>query len=125
MEVDGNSLKTIYMQFNLQAIQSVSSAILRLRVSNASNGAQSVKKVANNSWKEHTLTYNNRPLSSTTITSLNGGSVGNWVSIDITDYVRSMKGGKMSIAIESSHSNGLDFISKEAADSKPELIIKN
>ena len=123
LQVDGNSVKTTYMQFDLQALQALSSAVLRLKITDPSHGIQYVKEVTSSNWDENTLTYNNRPLATTTITSFNGGHLGNWVSIDITDYVISMKGQVMSIALESADSNGLYFNSKESSDDPPELVI--
>lgn len=122
LQVDGNSEKTTYMQFDLQALQTLSRAILRLKITDQSRGIQYLKEVASNNWDENTLTYNNRPLTTNTITSFNGGNLGNWVTIDITDYVIAMKGQVMSIAFESPDSDGLYFSSKESSDN-PELII--
>ena len=123
LQVDGNSVKTTYMQFDLQALQSLSSAILRLKITDQSKGIQYVKEVASSNWNENTLTYSNRPIATTTITSFNGGGLGDWVSIDITDYVLAMKGQVMSIAIESPDSDGLYFNSKESSVNPPELVI--
>ncbi len=123
LQVDGNSVKTTYMQFDLSAIQAVDSAVLRLKIKDPSNGVQHVKAVEDNTWDEDSLTYNNRPAATTNIASLNGGANGNWVSIDMTDYVVGKKGQLMSIALESRDSDGLYFNSKESSDAPPELVI--
>ena len=123
LQVDGNSVKTTYMQFDLRAIKAVDSAILRLKIKDPSNGIQRVRAVANNTWDEDTLTYKNRPASTTNLASFNGGAKGSWVSIDITDYVVAKKGKMMSIALESKDSDGLYFNSKESTNAPPELVI--
>lgn len=123
LQVDGNSVKTTYMQFDLRAIQAVGSAVLRLKIKDPSNGIQHVRAVADNTWDEDTLTYNNRPAATTNVASINGGANGSWVSIDITDYVVAKKGQVMSIALESQDSNGLYFNSKESRSDPPELVI--
>lgn len=123
LQVDGNSLKTTYMQFDLRNLQTVGSAVLMLKITDSSNDVQYVRKVAQNNWDEDTLTYNNRPAATTKIATINGGAKGSWVSIDITDHVVANKGRAMSIALESPNSNGLSFNSKEASNDPPELVI--
>ena len=123
LQVDGRSVKTTYMQFDLRSVHNVDGAILRLKITDPSNGVQNVKAVASNSWNEGTITYNNRPVASTKIASINGGGNDTWVSIDISDYVAAKKGQMMSIALDSLASNGLYFKSKESSTERPELVI--
>lgn len=123
LQVDGNSLKITYMQFDLRSVRSVRGAMLRLKITDPSNGVQHVKEVASNSWNEGTLTYSRRPAASTNLASINGGGSDSWVSIDLTDYVAAKKGQVMSIALDSLDSNGLYFKSKESSDDRPQLVI--
>ncbi len=123
LQVDGISVKTTYMQFDLQALRTLSSAVLRLRITDPSDAVQYVNKVMNNDWNENTLTYNNRPIPTINITSFNGGELGTWVSIDITEHVKAMKGQVMSIALESPDGDGLYFYSKESSEYPPKLVI--
>lgn len=123
LQVDGSSLKATYMQFDLGSVQTMESAVLRLKITDPSNGVQQVRAVADNNWDEDTLTYNNRPSTSGSIASISGGANGSWVSIDLTDHVAAKKGKLMSIALVSTSSNGLYFNSKEASKDRPALVI--
>ena len=123
LQVDGDSLKTTYMQFDLNAVKTLSSAVLRLKVTDGSRATQRIWEVASNDWDEDTLTYNNRPAATAKITSIDGGSRDSWVSIDITGYVAAHKGQVISIALESTDGNGLYFKSKEAGTDVPQLVV--
>jgi len=129
LEVDGSPVKIVYMKFDLASLagKSVVSAILRFRVCTwggcKSSSTQVVKQVDNTSWSETGITYNNRPPVSTTINIFNGGSYGEWKEIDILSYVNSRVGQLMSVGVDSTGSDGLDFYSKEASD-KPELVVE-
>lgn len=125
LQVDGNSVKTTYMQFNLQSVTTVDRAVLRLKISDPSDAIQNVREVTSNNWDEDTLTYNNRPAATSIITTINGAGSGSWISINISDYVKAKKGTVMSLALDSLGSDGLSFGSKESSGAQPELVIHN
>ena len=125
LQADGNSLKITYMQFDLRAIQSVNSAILKVKVTDPSDGVQNIKDVVGNNWNEATLTYSNRPAVAAKIATVKGGRTGGWLSIDITGHVAGKTGQIMSIAFDTLDSDGLYFNAKEASDGGPELVIRD
>jgi hypothetical protein len=119
LQVDGNSLKTTYMQFDLRRVTQVGAAILRLDVTDPSSGEQSIHEAIHDDWSETGLTFSNQPGIENLITTLDGAGTGEW-SIDLTDFVRSRLGNTVTLVFSSSDANGLYFGSRES-ESPPVL----
>ncbi|MEJ2612365.1 MAG: DNRLRE domain-containing protein [Candidatus Thiodiazotropha sp.] len=119
LHVDGNSEKSTYIKFDLSEITDVKTAVLRLQVTDPSNGIQSISEAANNNWNEFSLTYNNQPGIAGQITEINDSSTGR-LSIDLTDYIRDRLGRVITLILSSSDRDGLYFNSRES-DTPPQL----
>jgi hypothetical protein len=119
LQVDGNSVKTTYMTFDLDAVSQVSAAVLRINVVDPSSGVQYIHEAAHNQWSEAGLTYNNQPGIAGLITTLNGAATGELL-IDLTDFIRDRLGRVVTLVLSSSDKNGLYFESRESA-APPEL----
>jgi hypothetical protein len=114
LQVDGNSVKTTYLEFDLRSATEVASAVLRIHVTDPSSGVMSVHEAAHNRWTETRLTYSNQPGIAGRITTIDGAGTG-WLSIDLTDYVRDRLGRVVTLVLRTSDSNGLYFESRESA----------
>lgn len=117
LEVDGSPVKVIFMKFDLSSLTGkvIVGANLNFKVYNSSSSTQNVKNTSN-SWTETGITYANMPALGSLITTLNGGTAGNWVFTDVTGAVKSKAGQIWSIAVDSAGTDGLDFYSKEASE---------
>jgi hypothetical protein len=113
LQVDGRSVKTAYMKFDLSEVSEVSRAVLRVNVTDPSSGVQRIHEAAHNQWSENDLTYNNQPGTSSLVTTINGASRGG-LSIDLTEFIRDRLGRIITIVLSSSDRNGLYFESREA-----------
>lgn len=126
--VDGKPITTTYVRFDLSPIagKTITSAVLRIRITNTSASMQNVKDVINNTWSESGITYNTRPALGTAITTINGGQSGTFKSIPLTAYVAGKAGQLFSLGIDSTGNDGFDFYSKERATitERPTLIIE-
>jgi hypothetical protein len=124
LQVDGSPIEITYMKYDLTSIatKNVTNATLWIKVLEGSGHNQNLKQTST-SWNETSINYNNKPALSTKIVSFKPNSSGNWKSIDITSYIRSKKGQVVSFAIDSSGSDGADFVSREGAD-KPYILVK-
>ena len=91
-------------------------------VSDTSSNPQNLRTVADDSWTEQTITYNNRPPKGPVVWIFTPGSVG-WLEIDITSLVASDAGSIMSLAIDSTGSNAYAFSSAEATSDRVELVV--
>ena len=126
LQADTNPLRESYLKFNLQSLGGlyISTAKLRMFVTDPSGHFQSVKSVANDTWVEQTLTFNNRPAQGTTVRTFTPGANG-WLEVEITSLVASESGSLLSLAIVSSGTNSYGFNSAEAASSRVELVVNH
>jgi hypothetical protein len=127
LQSDLSPVRESYLKFDLRPLVdlNISQATLRMFVTSSSNNAQSIKHVADNNWTENAINFNNRPPKGATITTFTPGSTtGTYLQIPITSAVASGTGSFMSLAIDSTGSDGFDFNSAEAAADKVELVIQ-
>jgi hypothetical protein len=120
-----------YLTFNVGQLCTASNVKLRLYGKLNSNGNLEVSAyaVANTSWLESSINWNNKPASgalraTTTITSTTNA----WYEWDITQYVQNeLSAGRhiISIALKgvASSSNQVTLNSRQASSNKPELRI--
>lgn len=116
-----------YLKFDLRPLAgtTVSQATLRMFVTSGSSTAQSIKQVADVSWTEDTLTFNNRPATGATWTTFTPGTTKNvWQEVVITTAVAGAAGSFWSFAIDNAGSDGFDFNSAEAGANSVELVIQ-
>jgi len=93
-------------------------------VTNASTGTQNIKSVADNSWTEGEINYNNRPAKGATITTfIPNVALNSWMEVNITSAVAANAGSLMSLAIDTASSDGYHFNSKEAPTNRLELLV--
>lgn len=111
-----------YLRFEVQNLDgAVASATLRLYASVSSSVGTDVKEVADTSWGETTITYNNAPTVGDLINSSGSLTAGTWIEVDVSSYVT--QEGLVSFALTTIDSvNRLEFDSRETTN-QPELVI--
>jgi len=124
-----------FLKFDISAISAnVSSAILRVngRLNNTQTPSIAVEahNVTNTSWLENTITWNNKPaVQAAILATANVNSTTNqYYQWDLTSLIASLRSaGINSVTIKlintNSTNNQVIFNSKEAASSRPELVI--
>ncbi len=122
IKVDGSPIVNSYLRFNVQGLGgSVAKAILRVYTTSTSTTGYSVQGVADNTWGETTINYNNAPPASTTI-GYSGSIISNtWTLVDITSYVNTA--GTFSMALSTTSTSSKTFASREAGANSPQLEI--
>lgn len=127
LTIDGNPIDITYMRFDLTPLagKTVTSAILRVKVTSSSNSTQLVKDVADISWNELGINYNTRPAMGSIFANITGAKTGTYKDIDLTSYISSKAGSVFSLGIDSTGSDGLRFYSKERSilSDRPVLIV--
>ncbi|MBD2845564.1 DNRLRE domain-containing protein [Paenibacillus sp. IB182496] len=85
----GSDDRETYYKFDISALHGeVTSAELHLHVYNSNNGVAQAFAVADDSWDELELTWNNRPAAeSSALDAVSGLQSGNWTAFDVTDAV--------------------------------------
>jgi len=129
MATDGSPLKINYLKFDLSPLsgKNIVSARLHIKVAtDPSPQVQSIKNVADTSWDEYQITYNNRPaIGGDVLASINSHSFTDaWQEVDITGAVRTSAGQVISLAIDMDGTNGITFYTREAVD-KPQIIVSS
>jgi hypothetical protein len=131
----GNTRET-YLKFDLSGITgAITAGKLRLygaltNVVDSGIPNVAVYSATNTSWNETTLTYNNRPLSGTTILAQKGitGTAGQWFEFDLTNFLKAEKAaGRNVVTLVLKATNTTNpvatFNSGEAANFQPELLV--
>ena len=121
-----------YLKFDLTPLAgiTITSARFNMRLDSSSEMLGGyLRSVSDTSWKESTITWNNKPALGSTIVGIfnadqNWITDPNWVAgLDITSYVNSKKGGLASLGIAMSSSyNSSTYKSSETTD-KPNIVV--
>ena len=125
LEVDGSSPKDILLRFDISGVGATPIGNVTLRLYNIDNspvGGQFFAMTDTN-WSESTVTWNTAPpADGALLASLGGVSRDTWYEVDVTGLV--VGDGPVSLRINSTHSNGADYSSKENSNGNaPELIV--
>ena len=121
LKIQGSPLERAYIRFNVTGLSgTILKGTLQLNTQTASTAGYEVRGVADNSWGETTITYQNAPAPSG-ITATSGAVNAGQTSVDITPLVTGS--GLISVALTTS-STGITFSSREARSGAPQLIIQ-
>jgi parallel beta-helix repeat protein len=110
-----------YLRFAVPSFTTLTKATLRLYVSDGATSAPDLLTVANTTWSESTITWNNKPALGTLVRALGSVPTGSWLEIDVTSIVRS--GQTLSLALRPVSTDSFIVNSKEAASERPQLVI--
>ena len=125
LDVDGSPETRTYLKFSVAGIGSktIVSAKLRLFVVDPSNDGGRLHRVTSTSWSEGNIKWTNQPdYQATVLGSLGAVTTGVWYEIDVKAVVTA--DGTYSFALESTSTDGVDYVSREgAAANRPQLVI--
>lgn len=128
---DGNKWRYLIFKFDLNSVQgsTITSATLRVRkwASTAYTVNLDVMSIADDSWTEGGVTWNNRPAKGTSKAQITVGTAAGYYEWDITSYVSSEFAGNkivsMYITDETNQNKYTQWASKEKSGYKPELVV--
>lgn len=114
---------TVYLRFTVPGRGPLTQATLKLYTStNPSSGLHLLTQTSNTVWSETATTWNTKPaLDGLTFAEVKPVATHSWVSVDVTDLVRSGEG--FSFAVHSKSEDGWQFNSKESGSNPPQLLI--
>ena len=112
-----------YLRFNVQGTAGtpIASATLQLYANNNSKLGISALQVADNSWDEKKVTYNNAPVLGSLISSSGPFISGGWVSLDVTGYVTG--DGVYSFGLTTTGTTTLSFPSLNSGANYGQIIL--
>jgi hypothetical protein len=123
LRVDASPIYRSYVRFNVDVSASIVRATLRVFTLSSSTTGYEVRGVTDNTWAERTITFNNAPAVSSTVTAASGSFSGNaWTELDVTSLVTS--GGLVTFGWTTSSSTSKSFASRESGASAPQLIVE-
>src|SRR5438046_1965908 len=124
LKLQGAPITRSYVRFNLQGLSgSVVSATLRLKSQTTASVGYDARSVANNTWGETTITYQNAPAPSGTITGSSGAlTSGQFSSVNITPLVTG--NGSISVAVTTTSSTGITMSSRSTGSAAPQLVVQ-
>ena len=125
LRVGDSPLQRAYVRFDVAGLtSSVGRATLRVYATSGSTVGISVRGVADNSWGERTISYNNAPQASSTVTASSGGfGAGQWLSFDVTPLVT--ENGLVSLALTGTSKTTISLASRESgSSSSPNLVLE-
>jgi len=125
-----------YVKFDLSAVPAVGSAKLRLFGALSATTGTTVQTaaypVSDTTWAESAITWTNKPVAGTaplaTVTLVNNSTTARWYEWDVTAYLQQEKAAGRNVValalknLANSSPHAL-FNSKEAATSRPELLV--
>jgi hypothetical protein len=124
VQVDGSPIVHSLLKFTVSgsAGRPVSSAKLRLYVTDPSPSGGAWHRVTDNSWSEKTVTWNTAPAAqAASVATLGAVATGTWVTADVTSMVTG--DGTYSLLGDSASTDGALYSSKEAAANRPQLVV--
>jgi hypothetical protein len=124
LRVDGGNQEMAFLKFDLSSVSAaVDVAMLKLYITNGSDGQQFVHAVDNNTWTESSLTWNNAPALGQEIGMTTGGEKEGILYVEVTDYINEKIGGLASLAFQSEDTDQLYFSSSEASYFPAQLVL--
>ena len=111
-----------YLTFTVQGLGgSVASAKLKIYANSSSTQGCKVFSVADTSWGERTITYNNAPAVGNQVGSYAAFAGATWITIDVTPLVTG--NGTFSLALKGINSTAVSLASRESGTYVPQLIV--
>lgn len=122
LRVDQSPVYHFLMKFNVSGIgtRTVSNAVLQLYTTDSSGNGGTAYSASTNSWSEGTVTWNNAPLTVSSLTNVGKVSKHRWVSIDLSNFIT--KDGTYSLIFKTTSNDTAIYGSKESK-TQPVLTI--
>ncbi len=112
-----------YLRFDVQGLATtVRRATLRVFANSSSNSGYIVNSLADNTWGELTINYNNAPAPGGAIGSSGSVSTGTWTTVDVTSSITG--NGTFSLVLTGINSTQISLASRETGANAPQLVIE-
>jgi len=123
LRTDASPIVRSYLRFNVQGLNgTITRVTLRVYANSASSTGYNVNSVADNTWNELTITYNNAPPVGGSAGSSGALSAGVWTMVDVTSLVTG--NGQVSLALTTTNNTAISFASRESGANAPQLIVE-
>jgi chitodextrinase len=123
LRADGSPDLHSYLRFTVQGLAGypILHAYLLIYANSSSSLGIDTESVADNSWVENAVTYNNAPPLGAVINSSGPFTGGSWITLDVSSYISGE--GTYSFGITTPGSSTISFASKESGTNQAELVL--
>ena len=124
IRVDGSPELHSYLRFTVTGIgsSSVTKVTLRIFANSSSSRGYKVIEVADTSWNEKEINYDNAPDLGDQVTTSKKFPSNKWVSADLTGFISA--DGNVSLALTGIDERQINLASREDNDHKPQLVVE-
>jgi hypothetical protein len=123
LRIDGSPIMRSYLRFNIQGVNGIITRVtLQVYANSASSSGYNIGNVANNTWTESTINYNNAPSIGSSVGSSGSFAAGTWTSVDITSLVTG--NGTLNLGLYTTSSTAISLNSRQASTNVPQLIVE-
>ncbi len=113
LRTDGSPIVNSYLRFTVSGITGTVTRVRLLIFANSSlSSGINANAVADNTWDELTLTYNNAPAIGTKLVTSSSIATGTWVTLTVTGYITA--DGTYSFGITDPSSTAISLASRES-----------
>jgi hypothetical protein len=123
IRVDGSPLVRSYLRFNVSGINgTISGVTLRIYANSSSKSGFEVHKVADNSWQENNITFNNAPNPGTKAGTSPGFSSHVWVTANVSGLLNG--DGTVSIVLAGIDQTAINLAARDDNHHQPQLLVE-
>ena len=119
----GTPEQRAYLKFNVPGVTGITKVTFRAFTLTSSGSGYELHSVADNSWTEGGLNYNNRPAVGPTIGRAKNFKANTWTTVDVTSVVTGS--GTFSFEMNATSSSLKLYSSREAGANAPQLVIES
>jgi hypothetical protein len=122
IRVDGSPIVNTYIKFNVSGLAGTVTRV-RLVIFTNSSGSLGIKanSVADSSWGETTINFNNAPPMGSVLASSAAFTSGTWVTMDVTGYISA--NGTFTFGITDPSSTAISLAARESGANAAQLIV--
>jgi hypothetical protein len=123
LRADGSPLVSSYLRFTVPSLNGATVTRARLLIFANSSASQGLaaRAVADNTWLQGTLNYNNAPPMGIVLASMAPATGGTWITFDVTAYVTGA--GTFNFGVITPGSTAISLSSRESGANAPKLIL--
>jgi hypothetical protein len=123
IRVDGSPLARAYLRFDVSGIDgTVNNVTLRIYANSFSSSGFEVHKVANNSWQEKQITFDNAPSPGNQVGTSHSFSSHTWVDTDVSSLLNA--DGTISVVLVGINQTAINLASREDPHHAPQLQVE-
>lgn len=120
VKVDGSPTLIGYVKFTVSGTSPVGYAVLRMHALSSQRTGVTVHAVADNSWSESAISYQNRPAPGAALGATGPTTAGEWYTVDVSSLVTGS--GTYTFALTTTSGTSVKFGSRETVDA-PQLVV--